>query len=213
MTRVLQLMQGEKADGTPETGDEVAGRSIVEPAISAGLAMNAYTSHLPGNTDLNASIEEVKRITAAVKSGDLSDIEGMLVAQAVALQTISANYLNRAQLQTQQRNLEVFFAMGLKAQSQSRATLQALVDLKFPRQTVFAKNVGNNNNGQQQYNAAGTAHGGKDDPAQTKQIGGIDGEWMDTRAPRPTVGAHPHLAAVGEVDRSKDTRRKSRGGA
>lgn len=209
-SQALQLSQQEKSDGALETEGETLGRSIVDPAISAGLAIQAYRNHIPGSGDVNASIDEVKRITAAVKSGDLSDIEGMLVAQAVALQTISANYLNRAQAQTAQRNLEVFFAMGLKAQSQSRATLQALVDLKFPRQTVIAKNVGNVNNGQQQYNAAGGAHGGKEDPAQIKQIGGIDGEWMDTRAPSAPVGAHPHLAAVGEVDRPQDGARKSR---
>lgn len=206
----LRLTMGMNADGTKETEDEVAGRSLIEPAISAGLAMNAYSSHMPGQSDLNASIAEVKRITEAVQSGDLKDIEGMLVAQAVALQTISANYLSRAQIQTGQRNLEAFFSMGLKAQSQSRATLQALVDLKFPRQTVFAKNVGNVNNGQQQINAPSAPHEGKDGSAQIKQIGGIDGEWMDTRAPRQTVGAHPQLAPMGAVNGAKNRGRKSR---
>lgn len=206
--QALRLRQQENDDGALETEGETLGRSIVDPAVSAGLAMQSYRSHIPGSGDVNASIGEVRRITAAVKAGDLSDVEGMLVAQAVALQTISANFFNRAQMQTGQRNLEAFFGLGLKAQSQSRATIQALIELKFPRQTVFAKNVGNVNNGQQQYNAPGVPHAGKDDSAQIKQIGGIDGEWMDTRAPSAPVSTHPHLAAVGAVDRPTKRSRK-----
>ena len=206
--RALRLRQQAKADGSVENESEVLGRSVIDPAISASVAIQGYGSHLPGVGDINSTVEEVQRITAAVKCGDLSDLEGMLVAQAIALQTISANFMNRAQLQTAQRNFEAFFGMALKAQAQSRTTVQALVDLKYPRQVVFAKNVGNVNNGQQQINTGSAPHGVKAGPAQIKQLEARDGKWMDTGAARATSGAHPYLASVGEVHRSPNRARK-----
>lgn len=200
----LRLQQQTK----DETEGEILGRSVIDSAISASVSIQAFGSHLPGVGDINSTVEEVRRITAAVNSGDLSDLEGMLVAQAIALQTISANFMNRAQMQTAQRNLEAFFGMALKAQAQSRATLQALVDLKYPRQVVFAKNVGNLNNGHQQINTGPVTHEGKAGPAQNKQLEAGNGEWLDTGAARASVGAHPHLAAVGEVHRPANRARK-----
>ncbi len=204
----LQLVQGVTADGSKETEAQVVGRSIVDPAISSALMANSFQSHILGGGDVNANIAEVRRITEAVKRGDLSDLEGMLVGQAIALQTIAANYANRAQQQAGQRNLEAFMGMALKAQAQSRATVQALVDLKFPRQVVFAKNVSNVNNGQQQINNQARAE--ETESARNKVFEGNDGQWMDPRTPSTAGNAYPQLAAVGEVHRSQNSGRPRR---
>lgn len=203
----LRLEQGVKSDGDKESEGEVVGRCIANPAISSALMARGFQSHLPGG-DVNANIAEVRRITEAVKSGDLSDLEGMLVGQAVALQTIATNYALRAQEQTQQRNLEAFMGMALKAQAQSRATLQALVEMKFPRQVVIAKNVGNVNQGQQQINTGTRADGIQS--AQSKVFEGNDGQWMDPRTPGTAGNAYPQLATVGEVHRSQNPGRPRR---
>ena len=170
---VLQLEQRRKANGEPETEAEVVGRSLVDPVISAALMQQRFTAHIGVDASLMSSIHEVRRITDAVKGGDLSDLEGMLVGQAIALQTISASLAHRAAAQTQQRNLEAFLGLSFKAQAQSRATVQALVELKYPRQVVFAKNVSNINSGQQQINhgVPASAQAEKAERQQSKLLG------------------------------------------
>lgn len=122
--------------------------TVINPRMVLSSRLNSLTVWFRDRlVDLRTRNTGGQVMAQETQPGDLSDIEGMLVAQAVALQTISANFLNRAQMQPAQRNLEAFFGLGLKAQSQSRATIQALIELKFPRQTVFGKNVGNVNNG------------------------------------------------------------------
>lgn len=209
--QALRLVQQENKDGTPETEDESRGRSIIDPAINSGLMGNSYTGHMPGGTSINASIEEVRRITNAVKAGDMSDLEGMLVGQAIALQTMATNFATRAQLQTGQRNLEAFFGLALKAQAQSRATVQALVELKFPRQVVYSKNA-NINNGQQQVNNGVPAPRTEtEETPQNKILENGNGKWLDTRAPGTAIPTHPHLATVGQGHRTDKPRRKSQG--
>ena len=63
----------------------------------------------------------------------------MLISQATALQTIFTSLARRAQMQEYQKNLESFLELALEAQAQSRATISALVDLKYPRQATFVK--------------------------------------------------------------------------
>ena len=204
----LEVVLQTKANGQQETGSEAAGRVVVNSAVSAGAGMRLYRDQVGDNVDLMATIREVQRVTDAVRAGDLSDLEAMLVGQAMALQTISANLAERAARQTQQRNLEAFLGLSFKAQAQSRATVQALVDLKFPRQVVFAKNVANLNSGQQQINTGGPSRERKAKPAQIKQLGVSDGEWLDTGTARKAVRTNPQLATVGEVDRSEKRARK-----
>ncbi|MDR6536973.1 hypothetical protein J2739_002746 [Variovorax soli] len=209
---VLQLTQRVKADGEKETESEVVGRSIVDPSINAGLMQERFTNHIGQGSGLMATIQEVQRITNAVKAGDMSDLEAMLVGQAIALQTISSNLAARAQEQSAQRNLEAFLGLALKAQAQSRSTIQALVELKYPRQVVYAKNVGNVNNGQQQINTGlALAQAGKTEPPQNKLLESSNGEWMDTRTAGKAGRVDPVLAAVGQVNRAAKRRRKGQG--
>ncbi|MDP9892597.1 hypothetical protein J2W32_000959 [Variovorax boronicumulans] len=209
--QVLQLTQQLNKDGNPESAAEASGRAVIDPAVSAGLMSHRYTSHMPNEeVSINAGIDEVRRITNAVKAGDLSDLEGMLVAQAIALQTMAANFANRAHQQTGQRNLEAFYGLALKTQAQSRATIQALVELKFPRQVVFSKNA-NINNGQQQINNGVPSQAEQTESTQNKILESSNGQWLDTRAPGTAVPTHPHLASVGQGNRAEKPRRKSQG--
>lgn len=222
---VLLLTKKVKADGTRETDAEVMGRVAAEPAVASALMAHRYQEHVPGYYecgDINSNISEVKRIAAAVKAGDLSDLEGMLVGQAVALQTMAASLANRAQLQQGQRNLEAFLGLALKAQAQSRATISALVDLKFPRQVAYVKQT-NVANGPQQVNngvpltgsfdstGPARAHGEAPISAQSKLLEEANGEWLDTRAQGPAGRTDQVLEAVGKSDRPKVTPRKVKG--
>ena len=81
----------------------------------------------------------------------MTAMEAMLVGQAHSLQTIFVSLARKASNQEYLKNYGMFMSLALKAQSQSRATIQALVELKYPKQTNFVKQV-NIANGHQQIN-------------------------------------------------------------
>lgn len=215
--RVLQLV-----NNPDETLAQTVGRIAPDPAVNAGSVMQSFGNHLGEDVDLMSMIGAIQGTTKRVKAGDLSDLEAMLVSQATALQTIFANLARRAQVQTQQRNLEAFLGLALKAQAQSRSTITALVDLKYPRQVAFVKQA-NISNGPQQVNngvvqvvdpersAPAHTHGAEKQIPQIKELEVSDGKWLDTGTKSAAIGVDPHMEAVGESDGAVEPRRKSKG--
>ena len=141
----------------------------------------------------------------------------MLISQATALQTIFTSLARRAQDQQYQKNLEAFLGLALKAQAQSRATISALVDLKYPRQATFVKQA-NIANGPQQVNNGGAAgavpaqyaqahtHAEKFAPEQNKLLeadSGQPGGRMDTRAAQKAERSNQAVETVEPVHRAK----------
>ncbi|VTU35474.1 hypothetical protein [Variovorax sp. RA8] len=184
--KILQLVQNPE-----ETMAQTVGRIASDPAVNAGSVMQSFGNHLGDEVSLMSMIDVIQSTTQRVKDGDLSDLEAMLVSQATALQTIFTNLARRAQAQQYQRNLEAFLGLALKAQAQSRATISALVDLKYPRTTVIAKQANVANGPQQVNNGLPTA--------------------ANTGTKSSTVGTDPHLEAVGKGDWADKPRRKSQG--
>jgi hypothetical protein len=117
--------------------------------------IEAYQVNLMGkDVDLGELVAGLSESCKDVKGGDLSTLEAMLIAQATALQTMFASLARRAATQEHLRQYETFMGLALKAQAQSRATITALVDLKYPRQATFVKQA-NIAHGPQQVNNAG----------------------------------------------------------
>jgi len=209
--RTLQLVQEQD-----ETTAQTLGRVAPDPALNAGSVMQPFSSHLGQDVSLMSMIAAVNGITDRVKAGDLSDLEGMLVSQATALQTIFTNLARRAQAQTYQRNFEAFLGLALKAQTQSRSTISALVDLKYPRTTVIAKQA-NVANGPQQVNngvapdadRSARTHGDAIETPPIKKLELSNGKWLDAGAQGAAIGTDPYLEAVGKDDRPQEPRRKS----
>lgn len=200
-----------------ESQADALGRQLSSPALNAASTMQSFQGNILGDVSLMTNMDEIRQITERVKVGDLGDIEGMLVGQAIALQTMFTSLARRAQNQTYQRHLEAFMGLALKAQAGSRATLSALVDLKFPRTTVIATQA-NVASGNQQVNngsfATGTraqAGGGTEQRAETTLLEDEHGKprsWMDTRTTSKAEGGDPAMEAVGEVHRTQKRRRK-----
>ena len=162
---------------------------------------------------MNVLIEQLRGTFAEVKGGDLHTLEAMLISQATALQTIFTSLARRAQDQQYQKNLESFLGLALKAQAQSRATISALVDLKFPRQATFVKQA-NIANGPQQVNNGSIeqtdSHAKQLQTEQNKLLeGGYDTstQRMDTREAQTAERSYQAVEAVGKVHRAKKPRR------
>ena len=189
-------------------------RLAVTPSINGASVIHAYQGNVIGkDVDMNVLIEQLRGTFAEVKGGDLHTLEAMLISQATALQTIFTSLARRAQDQQYQKNLEAFLGLALKAQAQSRATISALVDLKFPRQATFVKQA-NIANGPQQVNNGSIeqtdSHAKQLQTEQNKLLeGGYDTstQRMDTRAAQTAERSYQAVEAVEKVHRTQKPRR------
>lgn len=141
----------------------------------------------------------------------------MLIGQATALQTIFASLAKRAVNQEYQKHYEAFLGLALKAQAQSRATISALVDLKYPRQATFVKQA-NIAHGPQQVNNGGAdpahfapapTHGKETESEQNKLLEADHGQprqRMDTRAAQEAERSYQAVETVEQVHRAKKPR-------
>jgi hypothetical protein len=199
-----------------QTEAQALSRAALDSPITGAAVMTSYQGNLIGNNlDLVELINGLRKSCERVNGGDLSELEAMLVSQATALQTMFASLARRAAAQEQLRQYEAFMGLALKAQAQSRATISALVDLKFPRQATFVKQA-NIAHGPQQVNnrttkKGGTAHAEKTQcqPNELLEDESHGGSYMDTRATTAPAGCHPEVATVEPIDRPKKHRRKS----
>ena len=184
-------------------------RTALRPAINGAVVVKAYQGNLLGkDVDMCELVQGLTDSCKRVNDGDLSTLEAMLVSQATALQTVFTSLVCRAQVQTHQRHLEAFMGLAFKAQAQSRATISALVELKYPRQATFVKQANIAHGPQQVINAEAAGelkeqcaqartHAGKSEPEQNKLLEADHGNYLDTRAQGAASRINPHMATVG----------------
>ena len=91
--------------------------------------------------DLTATVAALEESVAAVQRGELGDAEALLTAQAFTLNAIFTRCAVQAARNLEGQYLEAterYLRLALKAQNQSRATLETLAVLKNPT-TIFAR--------------------------------------------------------------------------
>lgn len=125
---------------------------LAMPAVNGAAVIEGYAQNILGvEPDIAMLADRLQSSADQVNKGDLGNLEAMLVSQATALQTIFTSLALRAQVQKYQRQYESYLSLALKAQAQSRATISALAELKYPRQSTFVRQA-NIANGPQQVN-------------------------------------------------------------
>ncbi|MDO9485019.1 MAG: hypothetical protein Q7K25_03050 [Actinomycetota bacterium] len=196
---------------TKEIGVDVAtARILSRPEIGAAAIMEKWS---PDTFDVNVLADELAVQVKAVNQGDMQRTEGMLLSQAHALDAIFVNLMRRSMTQTGLTQWEAYMRMGMKAQSQCRATLQVLAEIKNPRPVAFVKQANINNGGQQQVNNGSEATA-RPDPAparkneteQSKLLeGGTNGgTYLDTGAAQAAGRSDKALEPVEIVNRTKE---------
>ena len=142
--------RGDLTDGS----ERIKAEMLLSPEI---MALDIAMSSIPGIeesklwSDSSSHImAELQTKSAAVNSGDLRHVEGMLINQAIALQHIFLRMTVRGTNQTKMEHIDGFMRLALKAQNQSRATLETLASMRTPP-VVYAKQA-NINHGNQQVN-------------------------------------------------------------
>lgn len=173
---------------------------LVRPSAQNARVMQAWGR--VGEVDLSALGKALQDKSRAVVGGNLDSVKALLFDQSLALQAIFTNLsIEAAKSQTLGR-MEPLLRLALKAQSQSRATLETLAVITNPP-VVYAKQA-NIAAGHQQVNiGTSQAHAPAVDSPPTKLFeGGPYGNGLDTGAPCAPGRVDSQLEAVGAVDRS-----------
>lgn len=168
-------------------------------------------SVLADKLDVPALMDTLREQATAVNRNDLSHVEGMLMNQATALQSLFARLAEKALCTEYVSTFDTMMKMALRAQSQCRATLETLAAIKNPP-VVIAKQA-NVTSGPQQINNSMEAPppARKNETEQTKLSGAENELLQNTGASRIESGTYQEMETVGEVHRAKDSRRKSEG--
>ena len=137
--------QDEKAES-----ERYAKISLSASFMSAAIS-DSFTSALLPDAKLADVASALGDKVTTIQNGDMKPIEAMLIGQAQALQTMFVSLGRQAASKTSLPQYTAFMNLALKAQSQSRATIQALTELKYPKQATFVKQA-NIAHGHQQIN-------------------------------------------------------------
>lgn len=182
-----------------------------DSSIASCVASESFMKASYGDEyDFVDSIKVLQDRVKRVQGGDMSDIEAMLVGQAHALQQVFVALMRRASNQEHLKQYQVHMNLGLKAQAQCRATIQALTELKYPRQVVIAKQA-NVAHGHQQVNNGVCAPAAGVGLAQNELLGVDDGsQTMDIGAAARTGRKDKEMETLDAIDRGQDSARQGR---
>jgi len=185
-----------------QTGLEASTEFLLKPSLLASKVIDSDKRQLSKDfIDLQYTQAMLERSIGEVKQGNLADVEAILYSQAYALNVMFATLMTRANRQEYMPSTQALMSLAFKAQNQSRATLQALVDLKQPRQPTFVKQA-NISQGHQQVNNLSE----KNQISQNKLLEGQTYD-LDSRPKSKTKGINSRMEAVGKVYGSKNGER------
>ena len=128
---------------TEETGAQAMARKLLQPTLKNAAAASAFTSKMMGSgldmPGIGDYADHVQSVSRAAADGDVSMASKILAAQAITLDSMFAELARRAAMNMGEyiNAAERYGRLALKAQSNCRATLEALAKLHQPReQTV-----------------------------------------------------------------------------
>ncbi|MGB5830963.1 MAG: hypothetical protein WBG92_03110 [Thiohalocapsa sp.] len=175
--------------------------------MQAAVTIKEYDKSF-GDLDLAGLVDSLTEQTRASSDGDLKRAEAMLTAQAHTLDAIFNNLAQRAIRAEYMDNLDRYLKLALRAQSQCRATWEALATIKNPPVMGYVRQA-NIAHGPQQVNNAsagpdGVPRAGENPNLQNKLVEEKDGERLDPGKACTPGGADPAIATVGEIDRAED---------
>ncbi len=175
-------------------------------------AQNAVAMELwgkyAGEVDLGELVTGLQTKAESIQDGNMKPVEAMLYGQAMALQTIFTNLARRSALNAGEYMdaTDKYMRLALKAQSQCRATLETLAEIKNPMPYIKQANIANGpqqvNNGKSEQYAQAPAPAGDSQTLQNKLLEHQHGDTLEFGTTGQTVGADTHLEAVGTVQRA-----------
>ena len=122
--------------------NEYRHKRALQSSFNAAIVTEAYLAPLYGKDALNLTdLSHHLSDRAKALQGDtpLRQVEEMLLAQADALNAMFTALARKATEQEYMKPMETYTRLALKAQSQCRATLETLAEIKQPRHVVIAQ--------------------------------------------------------------------------
>ena len=144
-------------------------------------------------------IAELRHQAQAVSAGGLSRSEAALMSQATTLKALFHSLpgwaLNHLKEGGNAAYFEMHMRLALKAQSQSRATIETLGEIKNPRQVAFVKQA-NIAGGNQQVNNGAQSVARENKIQQNRLLEEQDGKRMDFGAATASGNTHTDVVPV-----------------
>jgi hypothetical protein len=183
---------------------------VAEGRVGNAAVTRQWTVGLFGGPDQRPDLTEllaaVDDIGDRVAEGDRAELERLLTSQAIALNMVFANLMQRAHHSEIMVHFEANIRLALRAQTQCRATVQTLAEMKMP--TVFARQA-NIANGHQQVTNVTHLHTGEPSRAGSLEAAPnklleAHGERLDTGTATETSRGDPALVPMAALHRPKD---------
>ena len=128
---------------TEETGAQAMARKVLDPGFRHAVTASSFADKVLGNSiehpGLMDYVDHVLKVGGKAEAGDLAIASRLLASQAITLDSMFTELARRAALNLSEyvNAAERYGRLALKAQSNCRATLEALAKLHQPReQTV-----------------------------------------------------------------------------
>ena len=115
--------------------------TLTTKSVNTAFTLKKF-ANVENSIEVSDFILELQKAGNEVVKGDLGRLERMLSSQAIVLDTIFNNLALKAAGSEYIKNYEVFMRLALKAQAQSRNTVEALAVLKHPQPYISQTNIG-----------------------------------------------------------------------
>lgn len=199
----LVEMTKAEMEKSPEVVAAQISKLVMDGEQLAALTGTYASTNAPGLTWPALLQAQREQYLDVVENNNLKPVEGLLLAQAVALNSIFSNMADRAAMNIGHfpDAVERYLRLALKAQAQSRATLEALAEVKNPMRFAYVRQA-NIANGPQQVN------NGRAETVNPQNE--LQGEFHDVDAgtQAASIGTDAQAATVVEIHRAAHPRRK-----
>jgi hypothetical protein len=181
---------------------------MIRPEVRATYTVDAFTASNNDDHSLSMTVlmDQLAHQCDRVNEGSLDGVERMLMAQSQALDAIFHKLACRALHCDLLSQYETHMRLALKAQSNCRASLQALAEIKNPRPLPFVKQANIAGGNQQVNNAAADSRAQEIEIPQSKLLEADHGERLDIGAPSAPSAIHQELETVGAINGTTDDR-------
>jgi hypothetical protein len=179
---------------TKETAALSHAKLLISPEMASfRVITNREREELTAQLDTPSLLDALREQTQVVQQGDMKVAEAMLINQATALQSLFVKLTETGLKTGMLRQQETALRLALKAQSQCRATLETLANIKNPP-VVYAKQANVTTGPQQINNGVQSAISGDNTGApqekirknKLKELGHGQEQWLDAGTPRTT---------------------------
>ena len=186
-----------------ETDERAMARTVLRPTVNNAATIKEIASRDFGAVGLTGLVDELSAQCSAVSRGEMGRPEALLTTQAQTLDALF-NHLTRLAYRNWD-NLNVaerLLRLAFKAQTQSRATVETVGNIKNP--PTFIAQQANIAHGPQQVNNGEPSRTREIQSEPSKLLEQTHGERLDTRATSATSGSDPAMATVGPIHRPEN---------